>query len=388
MVTAIPPNILRYYLLRLFSGFIFTYVIQAIFLLSRGITVAQLAVFASLVVIFSTVLEIPAGYMADRFGRKFSVSFSYFVSGLAYLAFVPANDFNGLVVIAFLRGLSSALSSGALESLMYDEIQQNWPGLSFLKVTTNGTNIAIVAAALAAFVSPIIYIANPVAPFVLSGAVSLALSIFVLFFQEKSRSHEVLRNLKILDGLKNVWKIEPIRLIVLIDLCLLIFVNLYYMVLFFPKIQSLGMKVEYLGIVDVVTLAITSVLLQWISRRLFKNEKTTLAVYSLAVAVAFVLFGLSSTLLPALIFGMLFDPLWNTRIHVIPTITNKYFGGDRRALNLSSMSFISKLGAALLGPIAIVLFSQSYWFSVLPLVAILILLLKYPKEYKHKTAGQ
>jgi hypothetical protein len=273
-----------------------------------------------------------------------------------------------------------------LESLMYDEIQQNWPGLSFLKVTTNGTNIAIVAAALAAFVSPIIYIANSVAPFVLSGAVSLALSIFVLFFQEKSRPHEVLRNLKILDGLKNVWKIESVRLIVLIDLCLLIFVNIYYMVLFFPKIQGLGMKIEYLGVVDVVTLAITSVLLQWISRHSFKNEKTTLAVYSLAAAVMFVLFGLSSSLLPALIFGMLFDPLWNTRTHVIPTITNKYFASEHRALSLSSMSFISKLGAALLGPIAIAFFSQSYWFSVVPLVAILILLLKYPTEHKHRTA--
>jgi len=387
-VTAIPPNILKYYLLRLFSGFIFTYVIQAIFLLSRGITVAQLATYASLTVIFSTVLEIPTGFVADRFGRKFSVSFSYFIGALAYLAFIPVNDFNGLVVIAFLRGLSFALASGALESLLYDEIQQNHPGLNFLKVTTNGSNIAIIAGAFSAFVSPVIYLANPAAPFALTAAVSMGLSILVLFFKEQRRPHQVLRTIKILDGVRNVWRIEPVRLIVLINLCLLIFVNIYYTVLFFPKIQSLGMSVQYLGIVDVITLAFTSVLLQLISRRSFKNEKTTLVVYSLAVAVIFVLFGLSNSLIPALIFGMLFDPLWNTRMHVIPTITNKYFEAHDRALSLSSMSFISNLGAALLVPIAIVFFTQSYWFSVLPLVAIFILLLQYPTDDKHRVTEQ
>src|SRR5262245_14992757 len=99
---SIPPNILKYYLLRLFSGLVFTYVIQAIFLLSRGISVPQLATYASLTVIFSTVLDIPTGYLADRFGRKFSVALSYFIGGLSNLALTLVTNLDGLIVIAFL----------------------------------------------------------------------------------------------------------------------------------------------------------------------------------------------------------------------------------------------------------------------------------------------
>jgi MFS family permease len=378
----IPPNVLKYYLLRLMSGVIFTYVIQAIYLLSRGISVSQLATYASLTVIFSTLLEIPTGFLADRFGRKYSVSLSYFAGGLSNIAFVYANDFSWLVVISFLTGLSSALSSGALESLIYDEIQANGSGLNFLKVTTTGTNIALISAAFASFVSPLIYVANPIAPFVLTATVDMTLAFFVLFFKEKRRAHEVFRKLKMIEGIKTVWKIAPIKFIVLIDLCLLIFVNIYYKVLFFPKITGLGLNVQYLGVVDVITLAITSVMLYVIPKVSFKNEKTSLAVYSLSVAAMFALFGLSLSLAPALIFGMLFDPLWNIRRHIIPTITNKYFETYHRALALSSMSFISSLGAALLVPIAIIFFTQSYWFTLIPLIAILMLLFKYPNEYK------
>jgi MFS family permease len=378
---SIPPNILKYYLLRLFSGLIFTYVIYAIFLLSRGITVAELATYASLTVIFSTVLDIPTGYVADRFGRKFSVALSYFIGGLTNLALTFVTNLDGLIVIAFLMGLSTAFASGALESLMYDEIQQHNPGLNFLKVTTTGTNIALLSASFASFVSPILYVANPIAPFVLTGVVNLGLSILVLFFDERRHSQHPSRNIKLIDGVKSVWQIAPIRCIVLIDLLLLIFVTLYYKVLFFPKIQRLGMPVEYLGVVDVFTLAITALLLHLAARITFRSEKLTLAVYTLAVALLFVFFGLSSSLAPALIFGMLFDPLWNTSRHVIPTITNRYFDAHQRALNLSSMSFISNLGAAVLVPIATVAFTQSYWYSVIPLAGILLLLFIYPGEH-------
>jgi MFS family permease len=140
-VKHIAPNILKYYVLRLFSGLVFTYTIKAIFLLGRGITLAELATFASLIIIFSTLLEIPTGYIADRFGRKFSVSLSYCIQVLALLGFIFVTDFRMLIVIAFLTGLSSALESGALESLIYEEIQQTVGETNFLKITSRGTNI-------------------------------------------------------------------------------------------------------------------------------------------------------------------------------------------------------------------------------------------------------
>ena len=153
-----PRKVLKYYILRLFGGFFFTYVIQAIFLLSRGITPAQLALYASLSVISSTLLEIPTGYIADRFGRKISVSLAYFVKGLTFFGMIFVYDFTALAVVAIVTGLGQALESGALDALVYDELQDVAQGSSFLTLKSQGSTLAIAAAAFASFVSPIMYV--------------------------------------------------------------------------------------------------------------------------------------------------------------------------------------------------------------------------------------
>jgi hypothetical protein len=209
------------------------------------------------------------------------------------------------------------------------------------------------------------------------------MAIIILFFQEKRVSHELTRNIKVLDGIKNIIKVRPILFIVLIDLLLLVFVNIYYQVLFFPKISSLGLEVKYFGIMDVLTLGMTSLFLILVRKITIKSDKFRLLIYSLIPGVVFVIFGLSNTLVVAVVFGMLFDPVWHIRRHIIPTITNKYFASHNRSLNISSMSFVSNMGAAILLPISISLFNKSYLFSFIPLVLIITLLAFYPGKSKN-----
>jgi hypothetical protein len=48
--------------------------------------------------------------------------------------------------------------------------------------------------------------------------------------------------------------VKPLLIIACIDMFLLIFVNIFYQVLYFPKLNQLGLSVQYLGFVDVATL--------------------------------------------------------------------------------------------------------------------------------------
>lgn len=367
-------NIRKFYLLSFFSGFIFTYTIQAIFLLSRGITPTELALFASLTVITSTLMEIPTGFIADKFGRKYSVALSYLLDVIVFVTLVFVQNFILLALVALIKGTSMALESGAYESLIYEEIQTSDNEDKYLQTTTRGTNIAIGIGVFATFLGPILYTVNHTIPFILSGLVYFVMALIVLTFDERKSSHEVRQNLKMLSGIKTIIKIRPIALIVLIDLLILIFVNIYYQVAFFPKLSGLGFDVKYFGIVDSITLAITSVLLYLVPKVSWKNEKLTLVLFTLTPAIMFILFGLSPVLIPTLLFGVLFDPAWNLRRHIIPTITNKYFNNQNRALSISSMSFVSNLGAALLVPLFTFLFTKSYLFSFVPLLGIIILL--------------
>lgn len=370
-------NVRRFYLLSFFSGFIFTYTLQTIFLLSRGITPAELALFASISAIVGTLMEIPTGFIADKFGRKYSVALSYFLNALVFLLITFVHGFGLLALIAVLKGTSNALESGAFESLMYEEIQAEGQEDSYLKLTTKGSNVAIAVGVFATFLGPILYSYYHTVPFLLSFVVYLVMTLVVLTFREKSVSHEVQENVKIFDGVKAVLKIRPILLIMLIDLLLLLFVNVYYQVAFFPKLENLGLDVRFFGVVDTVTLGITSLLLFILPRLALKSDKLKLAFFTSLVAVLFVLFGASKLLIPTMIFGVLFDPAWNMRRHIIPTITNKYFTNHNRALSISSMSFVSNLGAALLVPIFTVLFTRNYLYSLLPLAGVFILLLLF-----------
>lgn len=373
-------NLKKFYIIRFLGGFIFTYTIQSVFLISRGITLPQLATFASLTIIVSTLMEIPTGFIADRFGRKYSSALSYFLDFIAFLVLIFIKDYSLLAVVAVIRGLSHALASGSFESLIYEEVASNSQGKKYIDITTRGSNITIAVGVVATFFGPIIYRFNPSLPFILVAIVSLVSALVMLTFEEKIAVGEVKKNLEIIDGIKEIVKIRPVLLIVLIDLLLLIFVNIYYKVAFFPKIQSLGLDVAYFGVVDVATLAFTSLLLHYLPKFSFHNHQRTLAIFSLTTALIFFLFGIAQHLVPVLIFGMLFDPAWNLRRHVLPTITNQYFSNHSRALSLSTMSFLSNAGAALLIPLATLLFTKSYIYSLVPILLMVPLLFLYPKN--------
>jgi len=107
-------------------------------------------------------------------------------------------------------------------------------------------------------------------------------------------------------------------------------------------------------------------LLHYLPKFSYHNHKQTLTIFTLTTALIFFLFGINQTLVPVLVFGMLFDPAWNLRRHIIPTITNQYFTNHNRALSLSTMSFLSNTGAALLIPLATFLFTKSYLYSLAP----------------------
>src|SRR5207249_3055643 len=81
-------NIAKFYTWSCISGFNLVYIIQAIYLLNRGFTATQLALFASMTALFSTLLEIPTGYIADALSRKISVALGFLCVSVAYIGLV------------------------------------------------------------------------------------------------------------------------------------------------------------------------------------------------------------------------------------------------------------------------------------------------------------
>jgi MFS family permease len=66
--------------------------------------------------------EVPSGYFSDRVGRRITLVISSFAFISAYLAFIFASDFEGLLIGQTLLALGMAMMSGTDTALLYDSL--------------------------------------------------------------------------------------------------------------------------------------------------------------------------------------------------------------------------------------------------------------------------
>jgi MFS family permease len=370
-------NLAKYYTWSCISGFNLVFIIQAIYLLDRGFSVTQLALFASMTALCSTLLEIPTGYIADKFSRKVSLALGFLCVSIAYIGLAFVQTMPGLFLVSVCLGLNNALESGAAEALLFDELKRFAKDSDYLRIISRGSMFAQIAAAAASLIGPILYAADPIIPFIINSAINLFLTFFVLTFNETTASHEVSRAIHVFDGVRKVFRVKPLLIITCIDMFLLVFANIFYQVLYFPKLNQLGLSVQYLGFVDVATLACMTVMLLYLPKMVFRADRVNLVLYTLAPAGIFIVFGMTTHLLVAIVFGPLFDLAWMARKYIIGALTNTYLTAHDRALSLSSISFLSNAVAALLVPLAMYMFSLSYAFSFIPALIIIALLILF-----------
>lgn len=373
-------NISKFYIWSFLSSFSFIYTIFAIYFFGRGISFSELAIFASATIIFSSLFEIPTGFIADKYSRKLSVSLGFLFEGLVFAAFIFINNIEALIIASVFKGLATALRSGATEALIYDELKSQNKEATFIKVTSRGSTIGTVSGAIATLLGPLLFVVHFALPFLLTSAAYIISSVLVLFFREEKVSHEAENQLKIIDGIKKIVRVKPLMIIVGIEALVLIFVNIYFQVLFFPKVNQLGLDIRYLGVLDVITVILMTLSLLILPKIVFKSDKKNLIFYTLTVCACFIIFGLTNQLITALLFGVLFDLIWTARKHVIPNILNKFFDSRERALGISSMNLISGVASAVLIPISAYLFTISYYFAFIPAIIIALLLFMYPKR--------
>lgn len=116
-------NIWKLYLIVFFHNLIPAYVIERIFSAERGLTIQQVVycemIYAAVVVL----LEIPSGILSDRWGRKKVLLISGLLAVLEFLILIRAFHFSYFAFVAFLAGISGALSSGTQHALLYDSLK-------------------------------------------------------------------------------------------------------------------------------------------------------------------------------------------------------------------------------------------------------------------------
>ncbi len=100
-----------------------------LFLISKDLSYTQIGILYAVREITINLFEIPSGMVADTFGRKRSLAFSFLAYIFSFLLFYTAEVF-GLFLLAFiLYGTGDAFRSGTHKGMIMDYLrQQGWSG--------------------------------------------------------------------------------------------------------------------------------------------------------------------------------------------------------------------------------------------------------------------
>ncbi|MBU0929699.1 MAG: MFS transporter, partial [Nanoarchaeota archaeon] len=116
-------ELLPLYISTFFHSFYFIGPIAVLFIINKGLSLAEVGLLVSVVYLVSFLTEYPTGVFADKYGTKKSIFLSYFLFFLYVLIMMFSNNFYGFLLAYILLGLEMSFSSGASEALWYDSLK-------------------------------------------------------------------------------------------------------------------------------------------------------------------------------------------------------------------------------------------------------------------------
>jgi MFS family permease len=118
-----------------------------IYLLNSGITNTDIGILQTSLFLAMMVGELPSGLIADKYGRKTAIIFSFIFMifyGVGYLFFT---SFTPFLVMFIINGFAFSLQSGSDQALLYDYLKQRNDQENFIKINSREKAISALAIA-------------------------------------------------------------------------------------------------------------------------------------------------------------------------------------------------------------------------------------------------
>lgn len=105
------------------STFILYYICDTLFYIERGLTTSQYISFVSIAFLVKLIFEIPCGILADKYNKKILLIFSNTLFILATIVFIFSHNYISFAIAIILNAINTSLSSGVVNSLLYEGLE-------------------------------------------------------------------------------------------------------------------------------------------------------------------------------------------------------------------------------------------------------------------------
>ncbi|MET8894527.1 MFS transporter [Streptomyces albogriseolus] len=125
--------------------FVLLYPVYALLFSDAGLSVWQISSLFALWSVTAVVLEVPSGAWADAVSRRLSLVIGPVLTGAGFAVWVLVPSYAAFAVGFVLWGIGGALTSGALEALVYDELERGGAADRYARVLGRARAAGLVA---------------------------------------------------------------------------------------------------------------------------------------------------------------------------------------------------------------------------------------------------
>jgi MFS family permease len=167
-------------LIEFIDGMFFANIVINLFAISQGVSLSNAVIAQSIFAGTVFLSEIPTGFIADKFGRKISMSLGYFLNAFGLIAIILSPTTLGLYAMNVIRAIGTAMVSGANEALLFEASKEE--GLDYKKQSSIVTSNGIAGLAFAGLVAAVVYGVFGAASYIPLILVTSASQLFITFF--------------------------------------------------------------------------------------------------------------------------------------------------------------------------------------------------------------
>ena len=121
----------------------------ALLFADAGLSTAEISSLFAIWSITGFVLEVPSGVWADAVSRRLLLALAPLLSGAGYALWVLAPSYEAFAIGFVLWGAQGALQSGALEALVYEELERDGAADRYPRLMGRATALGTIAAGVA-----------------------------------------------------------------------------------------------------------------------------------------------------------------------------------------------------------------------------------------------
>ncbi len=388
-------QIKKFYIASFLKNQIYFVPILIIFFQDLGLNYTQIFWVMTGGAIFSFLIEIPTGILADLYGKRKTIILSKATIVLAFMAFGFAGGFWTLLIANLLYELGKSFRSGTETAFIYDYLEQDKQAPSYTKVKAKQKFYARLSESIATVVGGFLAVHLGFNAVFFIAAVPAAINFLQTLTWSKIKEYSGKKDIKhsynfVKDTLQSIRQNKTLLIIIA---NVLIFTSSFVALSIFiqPYMKLAGLPIEYFGLVYSGFLIIAAFLTRFSSNleEKFGGVHVMNTLTALAVVPLFILgFGYLSIIGIGLFFlVLLFE---NLRSPITNTLFHEQIKSVNRATSGSILSLFRTGGQIIILPVMGFIADAYSIFTAIFILAILILLtagLLYvrPKVVKNQT---